>query len=264
MMIMMTALSKQYTQKIDGKGRVVVRILALSYSVPVSVKKNLIDGKFIPLFKLLPGYVVGGSNIISSVTDDDGSIKLRVGDSLKGKKLCQQPMEFPQMMLSLLKLKDVLGTISSTLSNEIELCPTKASTGHVFTHSSRQVEIMSPSQRVSVIHSSGLPAVNYASSRKAQALQLPAISLGDLLAEKAEQRELPEQIYQPSCLDLQDIDLEFSGEDADVDIVSEPGVFTPVRTVQNKENKKLVDLLNLKQYLHYNREYTVTLSPKDN
>ena len=114
---------------------------------------------------------------------------------------------------------------------------------------------MSPSRRVSVIHSSGLPAVNYAISRKAQALQLPAITLGDLLAEKAEQT---------SCLDLQDIDLEFSGEDTDVDIVSEPGVFTPVRTVQNKENKKPVDLLNLKQYLHYNREYIVTLSPKDN
>ena len=50
--------------------------------------------------------MVGGSNIISSVTDDDGSIRFRVGDSLKDKKLCRQPMEFPQMMLSLLKLKD--------------------------------------------------------------------------------------------------------------------------------------------------------------
>ena len=79
--------------------------LALSYSIPENLKKRIISGQFVPLYKLLPGYASGCTSTISSVTEEDGSVKLRLGDSSKDRKLSRQLLTFPQVILSLLKFK---------------------------------------------------------------------------------------------------------------------------------------------------------------
>ena len=94
--------------------------LALSYSIPENLKKRIISGQFVPLYKLLPGYASGCTSTISSVTEEDGSVKLRLGDSSKDRKLSRQSLTFPQVILSLLKFKVILCNCSSKSTEFID------------------------------------------------------------------------------------------------------------------------------------------------
>ena len=87
--------------------------LALSYSVPDNVKKLVISGHFVSLYKLLLGYSANAATNITSFTEDDGTIKLRLGDFSKDRKLTEQTLIFPKLILALLKFKDILSSSSS-------------------------------------------------------------------------------------------------------------------------------------------------------
>ena len=94
---------------------------SLAYSVSSCVKKHVLDGKFVPLFKLLPGHMSSTSGCVVSFTDKDGSIRLKAGDGMKERKLARQPLIFCQMSLALLKLKDIFSTnLSSFRGLEID------------------------------------------------------------------------------------------------------------------------------------------------
>ena len=81
--------------------------IGLRYSVPESVKKNVLDGKFIAIYKLLPGYE-NASSPQSSFTLVDGSLRLTPGETTKEKKLGRQPLNISSLVLGLLKYKDIL------------------------------------------------------------------------------------------------------------------------------------------------------------
>ena len=64
--------------------------LALSYHVSENVKKSLVDGKLVALYKLLPGFNTSSDSEISAVTSDgNGVVKFKLGDSSKDKKLAR-------------------------------------------------------------------------------------------------------------------------------------------------------------------------------
>ena len=65
-----------------GAGKPKNPSLALSYSVPGILKKNVISEKFVPLLKLLPGY----TSCSRGISSEDGCIKLSVGDSYNDRK----------------------------------------------------------------------------------------------------------------------------------------------------------------------------------
>ena len=105
--------------------------LALSYSIPESVKKSIVDGKSVSLYKLLPGFSSNSSSEVSTITDSDGIVKFKVGESSKEKKLARQKLDFPQMLMALLKLKDVyfslnmvsrVGEIDNYIKNLTMIC----------------------------------------------------------------------------------------------------------------------------------------------
>ena len=94
---------------------------SLAYSVSSCVKKHVLDGKFVPLFKLLPGHMSSTSGSVVSFTDEDVSIRLKAGDGMKESKLARHPLSFCQIILALLKLKDIFTTnLSSSRGLEIE------------------------------------------------------------------------------------------------------------------------------------------------
>ena len=93
--------------------------LSLAYSVQHTVKKCVLEGKYVPLYKLLPGCQANFGSLMS-VADADGSLRISMGDSVKDRKLARQPLEFPQMMLALLKFKDILQSVLSSRCKEID------------------------------------------------------------------------------------------------------------------------------------------------
>ena len=62
---------------------------SLAYSVSSCVKKHVLDGKFVPLFKLVPGHMSSTSGSVVSFTDEDGSIRFKAGDDMKEQKLAR-------------------------------------------------------------------------------------------------------------------------------------------------------------------------------
>ena len=102
---------------------------ALSFSVPKSTKKDVLEGEFVSLYKLLPGSDGKNGDVVSTI-DEDGNVRLAVSDSRKDKKLSRQPLEIQQLILALLKYKQIIGDVSerkvahidSYIANIILLC----------------------------------------------------------------------------------------------------------------------------------------------
>ena len=90
--------------------------LVLCFSVPQAIKKNILEGKFVPL---LPGYEA--KSCISSITDGEGSIKINTGESMKERKLGKQVLDLPQMLLALLNFKDIVGEASFQRAAELDM-----------------------------------------------------------------------------------------------------------------------------------------------
>lgn len=78
----------------------------------------LLSGKFVPLFKLLSGYVSGFSGTCSVYSEDDWLFSLlwrwlSVGDSSSERLLSCQTLTFPQVILVIFDLlKDILANFS--------------------------------------------------------------------------------------------------------------------------------------------------------
>ena len=58
---------------------------ALRFSVPKSTKKDVLEGEFVSLYKLLPGSDGKTGDVVSTI-DEDGNVRLAVRDSQKDKK----------------------------------------------------------------------------------------------------------------------------------------------------------------------------------
>ena len=80
--------------------------LSLVYSISPAVKTKVLKGKFVPLFKLLPGFDARQES--AHVITEDGSVKLNVGDGSKERRLGKQILDLGQMILALLKFKDLV------------------------------------------------------------------------------------------------------------------------------------------------------------
>ena len=91
---------------------------ALCYPIPSNIKKDVQDGKFVPLYKLLPGSEAKSSSVLSSNVDMDGSIKLSLGNFAKDKKLCRQPLEVQQLIMALLKYKYIISDNDPNMAHE--------------------------------------------------------------------------------------------------------------------------------------------------
>jgi len=80
---------------------------SLRYSVAPAVKSKILQGKYVPLYKLLPGFENRGQET-ASVWSEDGQIRLNVGDGNKDRRLGKQTLEVAQMLIALMKYKELI------------------------------------------------------------------------------------------------------------------------------------------------------------
>ena len=73
-----------------------------------------------PLFKLLPGYESRGQDT-ANLLSENGMIRLNVGDGNKERKPGKQHLDVPQMLLALLKLKELVSDDFPSKSREIDM-----------------------------------------------------------------------------------------------------------------------------------------------
>ena len=109
---------KQVKEKTNRKKKTGKSIsVATAYTISESVKNNIFQGKLVSLHKLLPGSN-SHSQGLSSFSGNGDTIHIKLGDN-NDKKLSRQQLDYPQMMLALIKLKDIVGTVSN--QRELEL-----------------------------------------------------------------------------------------------------------------------------------------------
>ena len=95
--------------------------IALDYSLKDGVRRAVLEGAFVPIYKLLPGYdSYMNTGAIHMKSDEDGTVRLSAGDTNAEKKLARKKQDLPTLLLGLMKYKEIVGENSPSKSNEID------------------------------------------------------------------------------------------------------------------------------------------------
>eukprot|EP00111_Clytia_hemisphaerica_P017940 TCONS_00053087-protein len=95
--------------------------LSLTYCVAPAVKSKLLQGKYVPLYKLLPGFDSRGQETASVLSEAGGLIQLNVGDGNKERRLGKQKLDLCQMILALLKFKELISEDFPSRARDIDM-----------------------------------------------------------------------------------------------------------------------------------------------
>ena len=100
--------SDEEPEPVKRKGkRIGKKTLSLTFSVAPAVKTKVLQGKYVPLYKLLPGFETMGQDS-ACVMSENGLIRLNIGDGNRERRLSKQTLDLPQMVLALMKFKELV------------------------------------------------------------------------------------------------------------------------------------------------------------
>ena len=81
--------------------------ISLRYPVPEVVRKRVLDGQYVPVYKLLAGYdITTGGQMLSAA--EDGSLRISLCDTASDKKMAKNPLDISMLILGLLKYKNIV------------------------------------------------------------------------------------------------------------------------------------------------------------
>ena len=80
----------------------------------------MLKGEYVPLYKLLPGFEARTQEL-SQVVSDEGTFRLCVGDGSKERILSKQTLDLSQLLLALLKFKDIVRDSFPKKCEEIDM-----------------------------------------------------------------------------------------------------------------------------------------------
>ena len=96
------------------------RTISLSFSITPAVKSKVLKGKLLLLLLLLPRFEVK-SQELSQLANEDGTVRLKVANGHKDQRLGKQTLDLTQMVLALLKFKDIISQDFPERVKEIDM-----------------------------------------------------------------------------------------------------------------------------------------------